>query len=81
MAPNRKRSTKRVKKDIRLEAMEMVTLALEQNRYQDAMEGLNLLKAINHGDKQAEWEQVINMMIVHCHKGKESYDQVLAIMR
>jgi hypothetical protein len=71
MAPNRKRTTKRVKKDIRVEAMEMVNLAYEQNRYQDALEGLQLLKGINHGDTQAEWEKIIDNLIKCCREQME----------
>jgi hypothetical protein len=71
MAPNRKRITKRVKKDIRVSAMEMVNLAYEQNRYQDALEGLQLLKTINHGDNQAEWEIIINRLIRCCREQME----------
>ena len=46
MAPNRKRS-KRVKLDICIEAMKMVNLALSQGKYQDALDGMIMIKSIN----------------------------------
>ena len=61
-----KRMTKRAtKKDIRREGMEMVNLAYEQGRFQDALDGLNLLKSIQH-DTQGEWEEMIDKLILCC---------------
>jgi hypothetical protein len=75
MAPKRttrrERKTKTKKADIRVSAMEMVNLAYEQSRYQDALEGLQLLKTINHGDNQAEWEIIINKLIKCCREQME----------
>ena len=61
-----KRTTKRsTKKDIRRDGMEMVNLAYEQGRFQDALDGLILLKSIQH-DTQAEWEEMIDKLILCC---------------
>ena len=74
-----KRTTKRMTKketkedlvdklnDIRRQAMEVINLAYEQGRFHDALEGLNMLKSIQHDTQvQGEWEEMIDKLIQCC---------------